>query len=301
MAESKEKKTDRGTEGAAEKGDAKSLRIAIIGLIGTLLTVCGGLTGAVVSAAVTVYSVERELQQFSLDAPGRRQPLSIDTADIFISRQEAASLDPETYFVDLDGGVAIHRALSGWDDLEELTLAEHMAESGATVSPGPVSDQQVYRLRYGDPIEIQIDRQARIDGLLLPEYVAQAFEQLYGPEPWTIPYHSELIVVLYDKELDLFKSVPDVLMNTYPFSGGRVNQLMAPQDSGFIALQSSTLIENVRLNGQETTISSERWLLFTETDDAYCVVEMVFVPQSGQPLQVWEDMQAYMDSFRIVR
>ncbi len=38
-----------------QKRKSSSVRAAVIGLIGTLLTVCGGLTGAGVSAAVTVY------------------------------------------------------------------------------------------------------------------------------------------------------------------------------------------------------------------------------------------------------
>lgn len=53
-----------------QKQKSSSVRAAVIGLIGTLLTVCGGLTGAGVSAAVTVYRVEREVQQVALAPPG---------------------------------------------------------------------------------------------------------------------------------------------------------------------------------------------------------------------------------------
>lgn len=52
----------------------ESMRPAILGLVGALLTACGGLAGAVVSAAVTVWQVERQAHH-GLRYGGDRHPI----------------------------------------------------------------------------------------------------------------------------------------------------------------------------------------------------------------------------------
>lgn len=65
-----------------EKDDKKkssdAIKKALVGLVGALLTVCGGLTGALVTAGVTIYQVERKAQQVALPAPGSDQALTND-------------------------------------------------------------------------------------------------------------------------------------------------------------------------------------------------------------------------------
>ena len=67
-----------------------------------------------------------------------------------------------------------------------------------------------------------------------------------------------------------------------------------------MVVQSSATYEGVRMAGKQAVITVEDWLLFAETEDAYYVVEIAYTPQSGQSVQVWEDLQAYMDSFRVI-
>jgi hypothetical protein len=43
------------------------------------------------------------------------------------------------------------------------------------------------------------------------------------------------------------------------------------------------------------------WLLFAETDTAFYTVEIRYTPQSGQPIQVWDDLQLYIDQFRVIQ
>ncbi len=299
MPREKEETTQGG-----HKGD-KSARVALIGLLGTILTVCGGLAGALISGAVTVYRVEREAQQIALPAGATEQELNIDTGQVFVTRQEAAALDPALYFVDLEGGLAIHRPLDGWGEVEVTTLGAQLAESGATVPAGPVSDQvaaqPVYRIRHGDPFEADLGPETLVDGLPLPQYVADALTQFYGAAPWHIPYYNEIMVTIHQRELGLYESLPDLLMRSYPFSGGHVNLLITSPENDFISMQTSTTLENVQVEGQYTTFTLERWYLYAETDEAYYEVEIQFVPQSGQSIQVWEDLQTYMNSLRVIR
>ena len=52
--------------------------------------------------------------------------------------------------------------------------------------------------------------------------------------------------------------------------------------------------------GETATFTLETWLLITEVEDAYYTVEIAYTPQSGQSVQVWDDLQVYMDSFRVI-
>jgi hypothetical protein len=284
-----------------DRTSSSAIRVAVIGLVGTVLTVCGGLAGALVSAGITIYQVEREKQHIALAAPVSEQALNIDTGSITISRQEAAALAPETYFADLDHGFAIHRPLSGWNELEELTVGEQMAESGGQCFG--MCDQPVYRIRYGEPIEIQTDRQVLVNGKPVPEERLAIAEQLYGPPPWTQDYYSQVIINVFEKsateELGV-RGLPNLLLLTAAFSSARFNRLAAEEGSDFMLLQSSATYERVRMAGQMATFTIETWLLLAETEDTYYIVEISFTPQSGQSLQVWEDLQTYIDSFRVV-
>jgi hypothetical protein len=290
-------------EKKSKREKTQPLRVAIIGLIGTILTVCGGLSGAIISGAVTIYRVERERQLVALPAPASEQELSIDTGEVFISRQEAADLDPGTYFVDLTHGVAIQQPLDGWNPLEELTVAEDLAESsGLPVSP-PLSEQPVLRIRYGEPMEIEFDRQTQVNGQPMLEQTIEAYEQLYGAEPWTLPYHSQVTINIFDKpvveELG-FVSLSDMFLGLMRFSEAHINRLVANEGSHFIVAQTSVTYDGVRLEGQEMRITMEKWLLVAETEGTYYDLEIVYMPQSGHSLQVWEDLQTYMDSFHVV-
>ncbi len=279
-----------------------TVQAAIIGLIGAILTSCSGCFGAALSAAVTLYSVQREQQQVALAAPEGRQVLSINTGNIFISRQEAAALDPEAYFVDLDRGLAIRRPLSGWSQMEELTIGEQMAEVGGQCLV--LCDQPLYRIRYGQPIEIQYDRQTRVNGRPVPEDRLDTLEQLYGSPPWTVPYYSQVTINVFERpvvEEMGFDQLPDLVLLITAASSLRINRLIAEEGSNFVVLQASATYENVQMDGEPATFTLEDWMLLAEAADAYYAVEIAYTPQSGQSLQVWDDLQAYMDSFRVIQ
>ena len=295
MADAEEKKSKRQK--------TQPLRAALIGLIGTVLTVCGGLSGAIISGAVTIYRVERERQMVALPAPVSEQELSIDTGEVFITRQEAADLDPGTYFVDLNHGVAIQHPIDGWSPLEELTVAEDLAESSGLPVEPPLSEQPVLRIRYGEPIEIEFDSQTRVNGQPMLEQTIVAYQQLYGAEPWALPYYSQVTINIFDKSVveELgFVSLSDMFLGLMRFSEAHINRLVANEDSHFIVAQTSVTYDGVRLDGQEMRVTMEKWLLVAETEDTYYDFEIVYMPQSGHSLQVWEDLQTYMDSFHVV-
>jgi hypothetical protein len=286
----------------AEEHKSIGLTTALIGLVGTILAACGGISGALVTSAVTVFQVQRQNQQVALPASGGGETLSVDTGSIFITRQKAAALDPATYYVNLDQAFVLHRPLPGWDDMEEMTVQDQLAEDNVTCLV--VCDQPVFRIRYGEPIEIESDRQTTVNGHLIPEELLKLNEMLYGPPPWKVPYYSQMILNVFEKsEVQALgiHTLPDMILLMTRYSSGRVNKVVAQADSHFAIVQLSSTYEGIRVGGEPATMTIDNWLLFAEADTAFYTVEIRYTPQSGQPLQVWDDLQLYIDQFRVIQ
>jgi hypothetical protein len=286
----------------AEEHKSTGIQTAVIGLIGTILAACGGISGALVTSAVTVYQVQRQSQQVALPASQGGETLSVDTGSIFISRQEAAALDSATYYVNLDQAFVLHRPLPGWDGMEEMTVQEQLAEDNVTCQA--VCDQAVFRIRYGEPIEIESDRSTTVNGHLIPEELLKLSELLYGPPPWKLPYYSQVILNVFEKsEVQALgiQTLPDMILLMTRYSDGRINRVIAQADSHFAIVQLSSTYEKIRVDGVSAAMTIDDWLLFAETDTAFYTVEIRYTPQSGQPIQVWDDLQLYIDQFRVIQ
>jgi hypothetical protein len=286
----------------AEEHKSTAIQTALIGLIGTMLAACGGISGALVTSAVTVYQIQRQNQQVALPASQGGETLSIDTGSIFVTRQEVAGLDPATYYVNLEQAFILHRPLSGWDDMEEMTVQEQLAEENVTCLA--VCDQPVFRIRYGEPIEIESDRETTVNGNPIPDDLLNISESLYGPPPWKLPYYSQMILNVFDKsEVEKLgiQTLPDMILLMTRYSAARVNRVIAQADSHFAIVQLSSAYNGIRVGGEPAEMTVDNWLLFAETDNAFYTVEIRYTPQSGQPLQVWDDLQLYIDQFRVIQ
>jgi hypothetical protein len=279
-----------------------ALRTALIGLLGTMLTVCGGLGGALMTSAVTVYQVQRQSQKVAITAPEGGKTLNVDTGSIFITRQEAAGLDPNTYYVNLEKAFILPRPQPGWDAMQEMTVKDQLAEENVTCQV--LCDQPAYRIRYGQAIYIESDRSTTVNGHLLPDSLLALSEQLHGPAPWKLPYYTQMVMNIYEKsQLERLglHGMPDVILQVTRFSSGRVNRVVAQENSHFALLQSSGTYSGIRIGGEATTITIDYWDLYAEAGNAYYTVEITYIPKSGESIQVWDDLQLYMNQFRVIQ
>jgi len=274
---------------------------ALIGLVGTFLTVCGGLSGALISSAIAVYQVERENQQVAVAAPDGGEALNVDTSTIIITRQEAAGLDPEVYYVNLEHGFILHRPLTGWDAIEEMTVEEQLAEDNITCLVA--CEQPVFRIRYGEPIEVESDRATTVNGHPIPDNLLNQKEMFYGQPPWRVPFYSQMILNIFSKEvvqeLGINNLADMILFMTSSFAR-QVNRIAAPEGSQFALVQFTSTYEGVRLAGEAARLTVDDWILFAETEAAYYMIEISYTSQSGQSIQVWDNLQTYIDEFRVI-
>jgi len=285
------------------KKRSPAIQTALIGLLGSVLTVIGGLCGASISSLSTIYELKRQSQRIDVAAPVGGQSLSIDTGSIFLTRQEAAALDSNRYYVDFERGFVLHRPLVGWNKQEEITVGEQLADEKANCQ-GSTCTQPVFRIRYGAPIEIESDRKTQVNGQPIPNNLLDISEQLYGLPPWKGQYYSQILINYFSKEVVLplgMRNLSDMTLQTIRIYEGRINRIIASNGSQFIIIQGSTSLDGIRVNGNPTSITIDRWLLFAEAENAFYTVEIQYMVQSGQPLQVWDDLQTYVESFRVIK
>jgi hypothetical protein len=284
-----------------EKKSRQTIRRTVIALAGTLLTVCGGLGGAALSAGITIYKTEREVQQVALSAPDSEQTLNIDTRQIAISTGEAQQLDPNTYYAAIDDGFVLAQPRAGWGPLEEMTYADLFSEEGSALSPLILfyskiefawDEQPVYRIRYQEPVQVQYIEGALENG------VAIDVEQLHSD---TAAYYSQITILAVDKAVAQNYTLADIALTWGTFHWGAVNHIIANRESDYILMQTTWRLENVRADGQEADLAIERWALFAEGPQHYYLVEVNYVPRPDQRLQVWDDLQYYMGSFRVIQ
>jgi len=287
--------------GMLEQLKSPGFRTALIGLFGTLLTVCGGLGGALVTSAATVYEVQRQNQKVALAAPDGGQTLKVDMGTVFISRQEAANLDPEKYYVNLERGFILYRPLPSWSAVEEMTVQEQLGQESASCLV--LCDQPVFLTRYGEAIELESDLETMVNGQSIEDLPYQ-IEEIYGPPPWKLPYYNQMILNIFTKsEVEPLgiRTLPDMILRMSFVAGGRVNRIIAQEGSQFAIVQRSTAYEGIRLGGEEAAMTIDNWWLFAEAEEAFYALEIRYSPLNGQSIQVWDDLQMYIDQFRVIQ
>jgi len=286
----------------SEKKNQKLTRNkAIIGLVGTILTVCGGLTGALIGGITTIYKVERQTQQIAIAAPQSDLPLSVDTYQINISSSDAAKLDTTEFLVLNDLGFITAQPKLGWNDGGQMTFQDLFLEEATNLSPMILfynwikfswDDQPLRQTRFSQPVMVQF-----LDGSLENGY--QVDPAMLDTD--TFAFYSQITTLALSKEV----VEPD--FNLYGLAlawgglhQGGVNELVANPDSQYVFEQVSWELKGVGVDGKKTDLTLQRWALFTESTDHYYIVEVQFVPAKNQPDQVWDDLQSYLNSFRVI-
>ncbi|MBE3038826.1 MAG: hypothetical protein IMZ62_08450 [Chloroflexi bacterium] len=286
----------------SEKKRQKSSRqAAIIGLVGAFLTVCGGISGALIGGITTFYKIEREAQQIAIAAPQSDQPLTVDTHQITISSSEAATLDPLKYLVFQDLGFVLAQPNTGWNDGGQITYLDLFLEEGTNLSPlilfstwikDTWNDQPVRQLRFTEPVMVQYIEGSTENGI--PVDITLLKND-------TLAFYSQITTLALSKAV----AGPDLTLYGLALAWGGlhqggVNEIIANPDSQYVFEQVSWELKGVRVDGQQADLTLQRWALFAESSERYYIVEVQYVPATGQSIQVWDDLQAYLDAFRVI-
>jgi hypothetical protein len=286
----------------SEKHEQKrSRQVAMIGLIGTALTVCGGLVGALIGGFTTIYKIQQQAHTLSIAAPQEDQPLSVDTRQISISAAEAGALDPSQSLVNTELGFVVARPAEGWQLNDQMVFFDLFLEEGTNLSPlilfynlvGTAWDEQpVTRLRYSDPTMVVFVDGSTENGVPVDPTLLN-FD--------TYAFYSQLTVLTLQKSITSDFSVYDLALDWGRLHQGGVNSIVSDPDSRFVFEQVTWQLMNVQVDGHNVDLALQRWALFAEGDQEYYIVEVQYVPASDQSVQVWDDLQNYLSAFRVIQ
>jgi hypothetical protein len=276
-------------------------QIAIIGLIGTLLTVCGGVAGALVGGVTTIYKTERGAQQVALAAPQADHSLTVDTRQIAISAADAAALDASDYLVLQDLGFVMAQPRAGWNQPEDMLYQDLFFEEGTNLSPlimfftwikNNWDDQPVYRIRDTEPVIVQFIEGSTENGIQVdPTHLNTD----------TLAYCSQITILALAKDKAPDFTLYELALKWGILHQGGVNNIVANRDSQVVVEQVSWALKGVRVDDHEADLTLQRWAVFAEGPARYYIVEVDYVPAANQSATVWDDLQAYLDAFRIIQ
>jgi hypothetical protein len=283
------------------KQQKSSIRLAIIGLVGTILTVCGGISGALIGGITTIYKIQKEAQHIAIAAPASEQPLTFDTNKITINSAEASTLDPLKYIVSQDLGYVMAQPGTGWKDSGQMAYQDLFLEQATNLSPliffsawikDAWDSQPVRQIRYAEPVMVQFLSGSTENGISVDPTKLQND---------TIAFYSQITTLALSKAV----AEPDFTLYGLALAWGSlhqggVNELIANPDSQYVFEQVSWALKGVRENGQQTDLTLQRWALFAESSERFYIVELQYVPAAGQSMQVWDDLQAYMNAFQVI-
>lgn len=284
-----------------QQHEKSSNRVAIIGLIGTLLTVCGGLAGVLIGGVTTIYKTEREAQKIALAAPQGDQLLTVDTRQIAISSTDAAALDPSEYLVLTNLGFVMAQLRPGWNQVEEMLYQDLFFEERRSLSPlilfstwvkNNWDDQPVHRIRNAEPVMVQFVEGSTENGVQVDP------TQL---ESDTLAYHSQMTILALAKDKAQDFTLYELALKWGILHQGGVNNIVANRDSQYVVEQVSWALKGVRVDGREANVTLQRWALFAEGPARYYIVEVNYVPAAHQSAPVWDDLQAYLNAFRVIQ
>jgi hypothetical protein len=285
-----------------KKQNSSSKRVAIIGLIGTIMTVCGGISGALIGGITTIYKIEREAQQIAIVAPSSNQSLAVDTKNIAIASSEAKNLNPAKFSIFQEDGFVMAQPGTGWKDEGQMMYQDLFLEQATNLSPlilfstwvnNAWDDQPVRQIRYTQPVMVQFITGSTENGITVDP------TQLHND---TIAFYSQITTLAISKTVagkDF--SLYGLALAWGSLHQGGVNELVANPDSQYVFEQVSWALKGVAIDGQKTDLILQRWALFAENSERYYIVELQYVPATDQSAQVWGDLQAYMDSFRVIQ
>ena len=267
----------------------------------------------------------------TLDMAGNK--VSVQTTKV--SREEVQGLDPQRHYIDSARGFFFEapttenwskpNVLSGFKALIEakgVTLSPQLLEAyerNIAINPlGPMLRQaETVRLVSGESLRVEftdetsnelIDKiientikDAESKGVQLQdEDIVSLRRSALGVE--TLDFANEFTVAIFDKKklVDLpgALSLPAFFTAISSTLGINLDKLVANENQ--MLTGGSVSLQKVRIDGSVKDFRVYRWMLMTESKDAFYMVEIAYSPQTAGSIQVWEDLRNLMDSFRLI-
>jgi ribonuclease HI len=117
----------------------------------------------------------------------------------------------------------------------------------------------------------------------------------------TLAFYSQMTILALAKDKAQDFTLYELALKWGILHQGGVNNIVANRDSQYVVEQVSWALKGVRVDGRDANLTLQRWALFAEGPALYYIVEVDYVPAVNQSAPVWDDLQAYLDAFRVIQ
>lgn len=262
--------------------------------------------------------------------------ISIRTAQLKSSAPEVRNFDPTKFYVDSTSGFSFARPTGkSWSDPKPISGIDAVLKAKGAVLTRAMRERQrvslalhplgkmilhqkVLRITSGKPINIKttdqttnqlfdsilakMKKDASSKGTVLSaKIVTNIRKQILGFN--SINFSNEFTVSVFDKAnaagVPVKLSLPNFFMTMGAQVGLMTDRLVANKDS--ILLGMSINLKQVTIDGRDTDVRIDRWMLFTETTQRFYLVEIAFSPETEDSIEVWKELRQMIDSFRVFK
>jgi len=245
---------------------------------------------------------------------------------------------PETLYVDSQRGFQLDLPKSaGWSRAEQLDFGGYLLRQGLLPSHEAIpkfkdalsihpmgkmlAEASVMCVYEGDPVEVEITDSTTTDALeamlaravqvaarrgekITDEQLSEQRKEIVAKKTPVrkLPVQNSFAVMTMGKALAADSDIPPTLANVFvqniSQSGGAVENLVA--DDRTILYGSTQTWHNVLINGKQGELTTYAINQLTQSDRFIYMISIAFSPQTRQSLEVWNELQKMMQSFRML-
>ena len=271
----------------------------------------------------------KQFGETALELQHGDKKVSLRTSQLKAPAEKIAKFDPQRYHVDSMRGFSFElpskkswsppELIKGFDDMLEakgVTLApglrENIAMALAVHPMGPMlKELEMLRVVSRDSVQIEITDETSfelLDAIIesVREKAKEEGEELSKEDLSTIRhaaigfermrFSNEFTISIYDKNklkgMPIKLSLASFFVALSSAMGLTVDHLVADEQSIFAGVSLS--LERVKIDDRIKDFRVDRWMLLTENQEAFYLVEIAYSPQAARSIKVWEELQALL-------
>lgn len=269
-----------------------------------------------------------KLSSASLQLNIAEKTISINTTQLSVDHKKVEAIDPKDHFVDSSLGFIFKRPLSGgWSKPKTINgFSEYLKAKNVSLHQMLIEQLEAnlkfdpYGPAIMDMVSVRMTKGKTVNLKITGETTNELIERIISGKPNEImesekmllrkaiigfeemDYTNEIVIQRFDKGIlesaPIKISLPNFAVKILAGNSIYIDRLVANERT--VLAGGSIKLNDVLVDGQKRSFRFDRLFLITESQEAFYMVDIGFSPDTESSLQVWEDLRAILNSFRVL-
>lgn len=269
-----------------------------------------------------------KLSSASLQLNIAEKTISINTTQLSVDHKKVEAIDPKDHFVDSSLGFIFKRPLSGgWSKPKTINgFSEYLKAKNVSLHQMLIEQLEAnlkfdpYGPAIMDMVSVRMTKGKTVNLKITGETTNELIERIISGKPNEImesekmllrkaiigfeemDYTNEIVIQRFDKGIlesaPIKISLPNFAVKVLAGNSIYIDRLVANERT--VLAGGSIKLNDVLVDGQKRSFRFDRLFLITESQEAFYMVDIGFSPDTESSLQVWEDLRAILNSFRVL-